>query len=83
MGGMQNHGTRQATKVAKSAARVVTNSLYNASALPIIRKLSWQTVNDLIVEETLKMVFKCTNNEASLYLACLFDRLSETNTLEL
>ena len=57
--------------------------VYNASALPIIRKLGWQTVNDLIVNETLKMEYKCTNEEAPSYLACLFDRLSETSTQEL
>ena len=70
-------------KLQNRAARIVTNSPYNASALPIIRKLGWQTVNDLIVKETLKMVHKCTNDEAPSYLACLFDRLSETRTREL
>ena len=65
------------------AARIVTNSPYNASALPIVSKLGWQTVNDLIAKETLKMVYKCTNDEAPSYLACLFDRLSETSTREL
>ena len=64
-------------KLQHRAARIVTNSPYNASALPIIRKLGWQTVNDLIVKETLKMVHQCTNDEAPSYLACLFDRLSE------
>ena len=70
-------------KLQNRAARIVTNSPYNASALPIIKKLGWQTVNDLIVKETLKMVYKCTNDEAPSYLACLFDRLSETSTREL
>ena len=41
---------------------------------------NWHTVNDLIVKETLKMVFKCTNAEAPSYLACLFDRFPETST---
>ena len=44
---------------------------------------SLQTVNDLIAKETLKMVHTCTNDEAPSYLACLFDRLSETSTREL
>ena len=63
--------------------RVTQKLAYNASALPIIRKLGWQTVNDLIVEETLKMVYKCTNDEAPSYLTCLFGRLSETRTRKL
>ena len=70
-------------KLQNRATRIVTNSPYSASALPIIRKLGWQTVNDLIVKETLKMVHKCTNKEAPSYLACLFDRLSETSSREL
>ncbi len=49
----------------------MTNSPYNASAFPIIRKLGWQTVNDLILNETLKMVYKCRNDEAPSFLACL------------
>ena len=41
-------------KLQNRAARIVTNSpSYNASAFPIIRKLGWQTVNDLIVNEIL------------------------------
>ena len=70
-------------KLQNRAARIVANSPYNASAPPIIKQLGWPTVNDLIVSETLKMVYKCTNDEAPSYLACLFDRLSESCTREL
>ena len=52
-------------KLQNRAARIVTKSPYNASALPIKRKLGWQTVNDLIVEETLK---KCKYDDAPSYL---------------
>ena len=85
MGGIRNRITAldKLQKLQNHAARVVTNSPYNASALPIIRKLGWQTVNDLIIKETLTMVYKCTNDEVSSYLAWLFDRLSETSTREL
>ena len=76
-------GLDKLQKLQNRAARIVKNSHYNASALPIIRKLGWQTVNDLNVEETLKMVYKCENDEAPSYLACLFGRLSETSTREL
>ena len=63
-------------KLQNRSARIVTNSPCNASPLPLIRKLGRQTINDLIVEETLKMAYKCTNDEAPSYLACLFGRLS-------
>ena len=45
--------------------------------------VGWHTVNDLIAKETLKMVYKCTNDEPPSYLACLLGRLSETITREL
>ena len=70
-------------KLQNRAARIVTNSPYNASALPIIRKLGWQTINDFTGEEALKMVHKCTHDKAASYLACLLGRLSETSTQEL
>ncbi len=70
-------------KLRNRGARIVTNSPYNASAFTIIRTLGWQIVNELIVNETLKMVYKCRNDEAPSYLACLFSRLSETSSQEL
>ena len=41
-------------KLPSRAARIVTNSAYNASALPIIRKLGWPTINELIESETVR-----------------------------
>ena len=32
----------------------------------------------MIIKETLKMVYKCANGEVPSYLACLFERLSES-----
>ena len=69
-------------KLQSRTARIITNSPYNAHTLPIIKTLGWQTVNDLIVKENVKIVYKCINDEAPLYLAYLFGRLSETNTRE-
>ena len=49
-------------KLQNRAARIVTNSAYDASALPIIRKLGWPTINELIESEILKMVYKSVND---------------------
>ena len=65
------------------AARIVTISAYDASALPIIRKLRWPTINALIESETLKMVFKSVNNQASTYFAAMFDKLSDSGKREI
>ena len=39
-------------------ARIVTDSSYKTSTFPILEKLGWLTVNDLIETETLKTVYK-------------------------
>ena len=70
-------------KLQNRAARIVTNSAYDASALHIIRKLSWPTINELIVSETLKMVYKSVNDQAPTYLTEMFVRLSNSSKREL
>ena len=70
-------------KLQNRAARIVTISAYNASALPVIRKLGWPTINELIESETLKMVFKSVNNQALTYLTEIFVRLSDSCKREL
>ena len=59
-------------KLQNRVARIVTNSAHDASALPIIRKLGWSTINELIESETLKMVHKSVNNQAPIYLTEMF-----------
>ena len=56
---------------------------YDASALPIIKKLGWPTINELIESETLKMVYKSVNNQAPIYLTEMFVRLSDACKREL
>ena len=70
-------------KLQNRAARIVTSSAYDASALPIIRKLGWPTINELIESETLKMVYRSVNDQAPIYLTEMFARLSDTCKREL
>ena len=65
------------------AAKIVTNSAYAASALPITRKLSCPTINELIESETLKMVYKSANNQAPINLTEMFLWLSDACKREL
>ena len=64
-------------------AGIVTNSAYNASALPMIRKLGWPTINELIESETLKMIYKLFNDQAPTYLTEMFVSLSKSSKREL
>ena len=65
-------------KLRNRAARTVTNSAYDASALPIIRKLGCLTITELIESETLKMVYKSISNQVSIYLTEMFVRSPES-----
>ena len=70
-------------KLQNRAARIVTNSRYDASAKPIIKKLGWHTVSEIIQMETLSMVYKSINDLAPTYLTEMFSRLSDTCKREL
>ena len=70
-------------KLQNRAARIVTNSRYDASAKPIIKKLGWHTVSEIIQMETLSMVYKSINDLAPTYLTEMFSRLSDTYKREL
>ena len=47
---------------------------YDSPALPIIRKLGWPTIHELIESENLKMAYRSVNNQASSYLMAMIDR---------
>ena len=63
--------------------RIGLSSIYGASALHIIRKLSWPTINELFDSlRPLKIVCESVNNQAAIGLAemivRLFDLMQET-----
>ena len=70
-------------KLQNRAARIVTDSSYKTSAFPILEKLGWLTVNDLIETETLKMVFKSKNQLALENLNSIFVKVFEFRNRQL
>ena len=65
------------------AARIATNSPYDAPSQPLLEKLGWQPIKELINIETTMMVYRSMNNEAPSYLTNLFERLSQNTVREL
>ena len=63
-------------KLQNRAARIVSDSPYDAHSEPLIKKLVWLTIKQVIDTETVKIVYKALHNEASKYLKELFHRLS-------
>ena len=82
-GGCGTTAFNKLQKLQNRAARIVTNSPYRMFALSIIRQLGWQTMNELIRTETLKMVYRSINREVSEYLTRLLERLSESSDRQL
>ena len=67
-------------KLQNRAARIVTNSPYDAHSQPLIQKLGWPTIKELIESETAKVVYKALHNEAHDYLKGPFHGLSDTQS---
>ena len=51
-------------KFQNRAARIVTNSSYDASAAPLIQNLGWPTISNLIRKETATLTYKFLNSLA-------------------
>ena len=62
-------------KLLNKATRIVKNSLFDASAAPLLQRLGWPSLQKLIYKETGSMVYKSLNSLAPQYLSDLFMRL--------
>ena len=70
-------------KLQNRAARIVTNSSYDAPAANLIEELKWPTVHDMIKRETATIVFKSISGLAPTYLSSLFTRNSTRDIVNL
>ena len=73
----------QLQKLQKRAARIITNSSFDAPSRPLIEELGWQTVDQLISSESKTMVFESLNELAPQYLCDLFIRNSHCSSYSL
>ena len=70
-------------KLENRAARILTNSTFDAPSSPIIKKLGWVRIADLISFESNQLVFKSLNNQAPQYICNPFQRNSDCSSREL
>ena len=70
-------------KLQNRAARIVTNSSYDATAAHLIKELKWPTVHDMIKQEMATIVFKSINDLVPTYLSTLLTRNSTRNMVNL
>ena len=62
---------------------MVTNSSYDASASPLLSKLEWPSMDEIIKGETTNMVYKSINTLALKYLCNLFTKNSSRDIISL
>ena len=70
-------------KIQNRAARIVTNSPYDASAVPLLQSLGWPSIKDLIKKETATLTYQALNSLALQYLGELFRKCSEGSDRDL
>ena len=62
----------QFQRLQNRAARIVTNSPFNAPSKPLIQSFGWKTIEQLINKQVNLTVFKCLNSIAPKYLCDIF-----------
>ena len=67
-------------KLQNRAARIITNSSYDAPSSPLLRSLGWETIDDLINQEIKTITFKYVNKLVPQYLIDLFTRNSNSSS---
>ena len=70
----------QLQKLQNRAARIVTNSSFDTPSRPLIERLGWRTIEQLISIESKTVVFKSLNELAPQDLSSLFERNSQCST---
>ena len=73
----------QLQKLQNSAARIVTGSSFDAPGMPLIKKLDWKTIDELIATESNIMVFKSLHELAPQYMCNLFTKTSQLTSRNL
>ena len=65
------------------AARIITNSSFDAPSKQLIQNLNWKTINDMIKHEIRTVVYKSINNIAPQYMSNMFTRNLQDATRQL
>ena len=70
-------------KLQNRAARIVTNSSYDAPADALIQQLKWPNIAEIIKRETATIVYKSLNGLAPTYLSNIFSKNSSRRSVKL
>ena len=68
---------KQLQKLQYWGARIITGSRLDAPGLPLVKRLGWKTIDELISSESNIMVFKSLHGLAPQYMSNLFTKTSQ------
>ena len=74
---------KQLQELQNRAARIVTGSSFDSPGRPLIKKLGWKTIDELIASESNVMVFKSLHELALRYTCNLFTKTSQLTSRNL
>ena len=61
-------------KLQNRTARIITNNSFDTLGIPLVRRLGWKTIEELIAHDSELMVFKSINGLAPRYMSDLFPK---------
>ena len=73
----------QLQKLQNRAARIVTGSSFDTPGQPLIKRLGWKTIDELIASESNILVFKSLHELAPQYMCNLFTKTSQLTSRNL
>ena len=73
----------QMVKLKQRAARIITGSHFNALSLPLVKRLGWKTIDELIRNESNIMVLKSLHVLAPQFICNVFTKTSQLTSRDL
>ena len=70
-------------KLQNRAAGIAKNSSYNASASPLLSKLHWPSIDEIINGETISVAYKSRNSLAPIHLCSVITKNSSRDIITL
>ena len=64
-------------KLQNRAARIIANNSFDAPGIPLVHRLGWKTIEELIAHESELKVFKSIHGLAPQYMSNLFTKISQ------
>ena len=64
-------------KLQNRAVRIITNISFDALGIPLVRRLDWKTIEELIAHELELMIFTSIHGQVPQYMRDLFTKISQ------